>query len=291
MYKRPRVRIFPAKAAVPVSVPPGWSEEFLAGRSVKKTRREVSASVVTRISDFEGYRRNYVLNEQSVLKGCREKFDRLVSDYVRKNEGCYRNFLLKRCFWGWAGKGFVDARPYTHWQSDYRRVLMLAVRVYVRQLRVYRRAMELLVEKIVVEKSYNLLKKFFVWWKEVGVKVEEQKAIPEGNPMDMSMVIKREGVRKSTGEKVKVKTRVYPLRILYETYHSNGVMIPIDEKVKIYHQLGYPKWYLEKMILSREKRLSRKGEMEEMIERVFGKYMSKGKGSTPKPKTLQQRFK
>jgi hypothetical protein len=290
MYKRARVRSF-AKCTVPVSVPPGWSDEFLCGRLVKKSRREVSAAVVTRIHDFEGYRRNYVLNERSVLKGCREKFDRLAVDFVRKNEDCYKKFLLKRCFWAWAGKGFVDVDSYASWQSDYRRVLMLAGREYVRQVRVYRESMSKLVEKIVVEKRYNLLKKFFVWWKEVGVEVEDRKAIPEGNPMDRSIVVTREGVRKSTGEKVKVKTRVYPMRLMYESYHSKCVLMPIDEKVKLYHQLGYPKWYLEKMILSRERRLSRKGEMEEMIERVFGKYMSKGKGSTPKPKTLQQRFK
>lgn len=293
MYRRPRVRSFP-KSPVPVSATPEWCKNFLDGRRVTKCYKVESLDTKSnerRIDNFEGYKNGMIRNEKQLLEKPKKDLELLVSVYIKKNDICYRKLLLERWFCVWAGKGFLDGQTYIQWQSDYRRVLRLAAIEYVRQLRIYRRSMELLIEKIVVHKRYNLLKNFFVWWKEVGVKVDEQKTIPEGNPMYMSRMTKREGVRKSTGEKVEVKTRVYPLRVLYETYHSNGVLIPIIEKVKTYHQLGYPKWYLEKMILSRDKRMSRKAEMEEMIENVFGKYMSKSKGAIPKAKTLQQMFK
>lgn len=79
--------------------------------------------------------------------------------------------------------------------------------------------------------------------------------------------------------------KVKPLAVLHKKYFSKGIRPPIDEKVRMYHLLGFPEWYLIKMIEGNEKAKEKKKILEKLIVDVFAKYDGK-KTSKAKPKSL-----
>ncbi|MDA9847151.1 hypothetical protein N9C10_04405 [Flavobacteriaceae bacterium] len=93
--------------------------------------------------------------------------------------------------------------------------------------------------------------------------------------------------KKSKNVKVKLTT---PLMDLREKYYKNLKRPPIVEKIRVYHKLGYPDWYLEKMLESQQKQVQKKPEMETWFRSVFDKYDAK-KPSKAKPKTMLQKLK
>jgi len=92
--------------------------------------------------------------------------------------------------------------------------------------------------------------------------------------------------KKSKNVKVKLTT---PLLDLYDKYYKNLKRPPIGEKIRAYSKIGYPDWYLEKIIESYKKQLQQKTEMEKLIKTVFDKYDAK-KPSKAKPKTALQKL-
>lgn len=76
-----------------------------------------------------------------------------------------------------------------------------------------------------------------------------------------------------------------PLEHLHKKYYSKCIRPPIEEKVQMYHLLGFPKWYLMNMLSSDEILKKRKKMLEQLIEDVFSKYDGK-KPSKTKPKTI-----
>jgi len=299
MYKRPSIRKISKSANnTRVSVDKGWVENFLKNRGCGKAKKVATVlpkwlddqsdfkGSGVRISDFRIYRRNFVRNEREIMAKCGSKYQSVFGEYMLRSKEEYRKFLLKKVFLVWSGKCDHNLDYFYKWQSDYRRVLRLVIEVYIRQRRVYMKSMYDLVDKIVLHEKYDFLKKVFEIWKGENTVTKEPLPVYE-NPMAVELSKKK--VSKKSGKEVVVKCK--PLGVLHEKYYSKGVRAPIDEKVRAYHQLGYPVWFLETMILARDKKNRQKPAMEEFIHHVFDKYMSKGKGSTPKPKTIQQRFK
>lgn len=93
--------------------------------------------------------------------------------------------------------------------------------------------------------------------------------------------------KKSKNVKVKLST---PLLELHEKYYKNLKRPPIVEKIRVYSKIGYPEWYLEKMLNAHEKQMKKKKEIEKLIVDVFTKYDAK-KPSKSKPKTTLQKLK
>jgi hypothetical protein len=93
--------------------------------------------------------------------------------------------------------------------------------------------------------------------------------------------------KKSKHVKVKLIT---PLLDLHQKYYKNLKRPPIVEKIRVYNKLGYPEWYLEKMLEYYQKQVQKKPEMEIWFRSVFDKYDAK-KPSKAKPKTMLQKFK
>ena len=109
---------------------------------------------------------------------------------------------------------------------------------------------------------------------------KEQEKGPEKEPfpvVDFNTIVEI----KKGGKTLKVK----PLAVLHKKYFSKGIRPPIDEKVRMYHLLGFPEWYLVKMIEGDEKAKEKKKMLEKLLVDVFAKYDSK-KTSKPKPKSL-----
>jgi hypothetical protein len=109
--------------------------------------------------------------------------------------------------------------------------------------------------------------------------------LPERIEMD-HVVVNLKVQKKSKNVKVKMTT---PLLDLYEKYYKNLKRPPIGDKIRLYNKLGYPEWYLEKMLESYTKQMKRKPEIEQFIISVFAKYDAK-KPSKTKPKTLLQKL-
>jgi hypothetical protein len=130
------------------------------------------------------------------------------------------------------------------------------------------------------------LEKIHYLEKEVVV-VEESSPLPLLPIVDINHVcVNLKVQKKSKNVKVKLTT---PLLDLHEKYYKNLIRPPIVEKILTYSKIGYPEWYLEKMLVSHGKQLQRKPEMKKFIETVFAKYDAK-KPSKTKPKTLIQIF-
>jgi hypothetical protein len=92
--------------------------------------------------------------------------------------------------------------------------------------------------------------------------------------------------KKSKNVKVKLTT---PLLDLHEKYYKNLKRPPIAEKIRVYSKLGYPEWYLEKMLTSYGNQMKRKQDIEKFIDNVFSKWDGK-KTSKAKEKSLVQKL-
>lgn len=88
------------------------------------------------------------------------------------------------------------------------------------------------------------------------------------------------------GKTMKLKPFVY----LHAKYYSKNIRPSIEEKVKMYHLLGYPEHFLMKMLSSDEKLRERKKVVEELFVKVFSKYEGK-KPSKSKPKSFIQKLR
>jgi hypothetical protein len=105
---------------------------------------------------------------------------------------------------------------------------------------------------------------------------------PINVPDDMDHVVVNLKVLKSGKVKVHMSA---PMNELYVNYYKKFTRPPIDVHLKALKRFGYPDWVLERVLRKHEKLPEKLKEMDEMIERVFGKYSS-SKPSKPKKKTV-----
>jgi hypothetical protein len=124
--------------------------------------------------------------------------------------------------------------------------------------------LRILDEKIKMEEEEKLQKE----------KELEKEPLPDVN-FDTIVEIKKGGKT----------SKVKPIAVLHKKYFSKGIRPPIAEKVRMYHLLGFPEWYLVKMIEGDEKANEKKKILEKILIDVFAKYDGK-KTSKPKPKSL-----
>ena len=90
-------------------------------------------------------------------------------------------------------------------------------------------------------------------------------------------------------KKKKAVVAAVPIESMYLNYHSKGRVCPIDIKVRAYASLGYPMWYLARMLTAREKNIARMAANAPFLNEVFDKYM-KSKPTKSKPKTAMQKM-
>lgn len=83
------------------------------------------------------------------------------------------------------------------------------------------------------------------------------------------------------------KKKVQPFVELHKKYYSKNIRPPIKDKIIAYHRLGYPNWFLEKVLESHNKQQAKKPEIEKFINSVFSKYDGK-KTSKPVTRSLLQ---
>jgi len=253
------------------------------------------------IADFPSYARAFARNEKELLARPRAVFDRLAREFCLADARHARLLALRRAFRAWRAGGddaddATDRLALAAWRAEHRRVLRLALAAYLHQRRVCARGFERLAAGASLYRGRvtRRARAFAEWRSRVELKDARKRRRPplpgHADPMAATAVIVREGTRKSTGEKVKVKVRVAPLGLLHDSHYAHARIAPIDEKVRAYALIGYPTWFLERMVRARDRRLAQRPAIEAMIERVFGKYM-KSKPAKPKPKTLQQKVK
>jgi len=120
---------------------------------------------------------------------------------------------------------------------------------------------------------------------EEPVPAEQPPTLPGVNMNHVCVSLKVQ--KKTNSVKVKMST---PLLDLHEKYYKNLKRPPIAEKIRAYSKIGYPEWYLEKMLVSHESQVKKKPEIAKFVEMVFSKYDSK-KQSTAKPKSFVGKLK
>ena len=142
------------------------------------------------------------------------------------------------------------------------------------------------VETVIKNKMYNLKVSILKEWLAARKKTVLDPLPTFGGENPMNYVVVKTAVMKKTS-KIKVSLSL-PMHSLYAKYYSKGLNAPISEKIQAYAKLGYPMWFLEKMLKSRELHTARKPKIEAMIATIFDKYM-KSKPAKAKEKTLHQK--
>ena len=250
------------------------------------------------VYDWKGYTRNFMKTARDMYVQESTSSDatirRLVTDFqmARKNLKIQR--LMIDAFRAWRNskaklpdlnRGSIDAVYLRSTRDIIRRMLKATKKARVDVHTASKKAADIIKKHKNIDHKRNILRE----WKQVVVDAHKAGAdapLPElDNPMTYIKV--KLSILKKSG-KIKVKLCA-PLDNLYSAYHANSKIMPIGEKIRAYSDMGYPTWYLEKMLHSRDLNVARKPAMEAMIADVFDKYL-KTKPAKIKEKTLTQKL-
>jgi hypothetical protein len=305
-YKRPSIRARPISDAVAMEQDTPVSTDFIIKRRKPRLLGHISTAnerdgftpyYWQPIDEWRSYVRNFMKMARDVYLQSNARTDStingLVSDVRMANKNLKIQRLVIDTFRAWRNaktplpeldRGGID-KVYLKSTRD----IITQMLKKSRKARVdIHTASKQIVVVINKHRHIDNKKNILLEWKRVAV--DERKTVPEvlpeiDNPFTQ-IKVKLNILPKSGKIKVKICT---PIENLYTTYHANGKVMPIGHKIRAYSDLGYPTWFLEKMLHHRDLNIARKPVIEAMISSVFDKYL-KNKPAKVKEKTLTQKL-
>jgi len=248
------------------------------------------------IENYKYYAKHAMRTERErlalVLKSTNDVVDRIVIGHRMSLFSIRQKQILIEAFSAWRQSDpndIICERMDKYYLKDSRERIAIARKKEMVERKLVHKHAKRVIETIIKNKMFNLKVSILKEW--LRIAVTEKKIAPDplptfGGENPLNYVIAKTSVMKKS-KKVKVALSV-PMLNLYTKYYSNGLNAPISEKIQAYAKLGYPMWFLEKMLKSREANLAKKPKIEAMIATVFDKYM-KSKPTKVKEKTLHQK--
>ena len=302
-YTRPTIRV---RAPAAISAAPLESTDFILKRRKPKLLGHISTANERdghtpyywhSVYDWKGYVRDFMRTARTEYTQSNKNTDatinRLILDVRMSNKTLQIQRLVIDTFRAWRNsktrlpeldRGTIDSVYLKSTRDIIKQMLKQSIKARIDVHTASKQAAKIINTHKSIDNKRNIL----LEWRQVA---SDARAIvltplPEiDNPMTYIKV--KLNILKKSG---KIKVKLYaPIENLYSMYHANGKVMPIGDKIRAYSDIGYPNWYLEKMLSHRDLNISRKPAMEAMISEVFDKYL-KSKPAKVKEKTLTQKL-
>ena len=219
------------------------------------------------VSGWEGYVSCMMKSEKVNLVPFKKEYENTMSTFI----GGQRLIFLRNFFSIWSGQ--TTYNDYTYWHRQYFMRLVSMRRELVKLYKRYLKTCEQMGEKIIFHRRRDLLMRiFFEWRDETIANRKPPTPLPSDNKSLYDIEVKVKVKTADGTTKIVIKA---PYRELHEKYFSKGLRPSINTYIKTFSQMGFPMTYLEKMLESHDRELKSRPKINEMIERVFGKYSKK----------------
>jgi hypothetical protein len=301
-YTRPSIRV---RAQAPAQAPLE-STDFILKRRKPRLLGHISTAnerdghtpyYWQTVYDWKGYVRDFMRTARNVYTQTNtitdDTVNRLVMDVKMANKNLKIHRLMIDTFRAWRNskvrlpeldRGEIDKVYLKSTRDIIKLMLKKSTKARIDVHAASKQAVVIINKHKYIDNKKNILRE----WRQIADDARKVvlEPLPEiDNPMTYIKV--KLNVLKKSG-KIKVRLSA-PLDALYSTYHANGKLMPIGDKIRAYSDIGYPNWFLEKMLMRRDLNVSRKPMIEAMISDVFDKYL-KNKPAKVKEKTLTQKL-
>ena len=241
------------------------------------------------IYDYKYYTKHLMRTEREklvlILKETDSCVDRIVNSYKNSIFSQKQKQLIINAFSAWRQSDPTAIANDRMDKDSQERIAAARKKATVARKLVHVHAKRV-VETVIKNKMFKLKVSILKEWSAARKKIILEPPPTFGGENPMNYVVVKTAVMKKSN-KIKVSLSL-PMHSLYAKYYSKGLNAPISEKIQAYAKLGYPMWFLEKMLKSRELHIARKPKIEAMIATVFDKYM-KSKPVKVKEKPLYQK--
>ena len=305
MFKRPTIRVR-KPAAVEIEQGPPVSTDFilkcskpklLGHISTENERDGITPYYWHSVYDWKSYTRDFMRTARLVYIQSNAFTDatinRLISDIKMTNKNLKIQRLIIDVFRAWRNsktslpelnRGSIDKMYLESTRDIITQMLKKSVKARIDVHSASKQTVEIIKNHKIIDNKRNIL----LEWQQVVVDAHAivLAPLPEiDNPFTYVKV--KLNILPKSG---KIKVKIYaPIESLYKKYHANGKIMPIGEKIRAYADIGYPIWYLEKMLMRRELNIASRPAIEAIISEVFDKYL-KNKPAKIKEKTLTQKL-